>query len=128
MGGGAGAAGFGGFGDINDIFEDLFGFGGGRGGGGKQGPRRGADLRYDMEISFEEAIFGCHKEVTLSRQETCPSCKGSGAEPGTTPKRCTQCNGSGQVRRRSSRSLARSSPWPPARAAAVAARSSIPLA
>jgi len=90
----AGGFGFGGFGDI---FEDLFGFGTQR--SARQGPLRGADLRYDLEISFEEAIFGCTKEIEMTRHETCPACNGSGAEPGTTPVRCPECNGTGQVRR-----------------------------
>ncbi len=90
----AGGFGFGGFGDI---FEDLFGFGAQR--SARQGPLRGADLRYDLEISFEEAIFGVTKEIEVSRHETCPTCNGSGAEPGTTPVRCPECNGTGQVRR-----------------------------
>ena len=88
------ASGFGGF---EDIFQDFFGFGGR--GPARQGPRRGADLRYDLEISFEEAVFGCSREVELSRQEVCPTCNGSGAEPGTNPIRCSDCNGSGQIRR-----------------------------
>jgi molecular chaperone DnaJ len=94
------AGGFGGFGfgGMEDIFEDLFGFGGMRG-ASRQGPRRGADLRYDLEISFEEAVFGCKKEIEISRSETCSHCRGSGAEPGTSPMRCPECNGSGQVRR-----------------------------
>jgi len=74
--------------------------------GARQGPRRGADLRYDLEISFEEAVFGCQKEIQITRTEVCPTCHGSGAEPGTSPIRCSECNGSGQVRRASNRSLA----------------------
>lgn len=89
--------GFGGFGDLGDIFEEMFGFG--TRATGRQGPRRGADLRYDMQISFEEAVFGVEKEVELNRREVCPTCNGSGAEPGTTPVRCPECNGTGQVRR-----------------------------
>ncbi|MGI5917713.1 MAG: molecular chaperone DnaJ [Anaerolineae bacterium] len=92
--GGFGGFGFGGF---EDIFEDLFGFG--MRGATRQGPRRGADLRYDLEISFEEAVFGTQKEIEISRSEICPSCRGTGAEPGTSPVRCPECNGSGQVRR-----------------------------
>ena len=90
----AGGFGFGGFGDI---FEDLFGFGGQR--SARQGPLRGADLRYDLEITFEEAVFGCSKDIDVARHETCPTCNGSGAEPGTTPVRCSECGGTGQVRR-----------------------------
>lgn len=91
--GGFGGFGFGGF---EDIFSDLFGFGGRP---GRQGPVRGADLRYDLEITFEEAVFGCSKEIQIARLETCPECHGSGAEPGTSPMRCPECNGSGQIRR-----------------------------
>jgi len=91
--GGAGPAGFGGFGDI---FEEFFGFG--TRGAARQGPRRGGDLRYDLEIEFEEAVFGCEKQITLTRLATCPNCRGSGAEPGTSPMRCPQCGGTGQTR------------------------------
>lgn len=86
-----------GFGGFEDIFEDLFGFGTGR--STRQGPRRGADLRYDLSIAFEEAIFGCEKGIEISRLEKCAHCNGSGAEPGTSPVRCGECNGSGQTRR-----------------------------
>jgi molecular chaperone DnaJ len=91
-----GAGGFG-FGDLGDIFEDFFGFG--MPGAARQGPRRGSDLRYDLEIDFEEAVFGLEKEIVLSRLEVCHTCRGSGAEPGTHPSRCPECSGSGQVRR-----------------------------
>lgn len=98
---GAGWPDFGGFGDFTSIFEDLFtGFGMGRPSGRvRRMPQRGADLRYDLELEFNEAIFGAEKELEISRHETCPRCKGSGAEPGTTPIRCPQCNGTGEVRR-----------------------------
>lgn len=89
--------GFGGFGGLHDIFEDFFGFGART--SARPGPRRGADLRYDLEVSFEEAVFGCGREIRITRSETCPNCKGSGAEPGTTPSRCPECHGTGQVRR-----------------------------
>jgi molecular chaperone DnaJ len=89
---------FGGFGDISDIFDEFFGgFGGGR--STPRGPSKGADLRYDMEITFQEAVFGTEKEIEITRLETCAQCHGSGAEPGTTPIRCPQCNGTGEVRR-----------------------------
>ena len=65
----------------------------------RRAPRRGADLRYDLTISFEEAVFGCDKDIEVSRHETCSQCNGTGAEPGTTPVRCSQCNGTGEVRR-----------------------------
>jgi len=95
-------AGFGGFGDfgfggIEDIFDSFFG--GGRTGAARRGPSRGADLRYDLAIEFEEAVFGCEKEIAITRHELCPQCQGSGAEPGTQPIRCPQCNGTGEVRR-----------------------------
>ncbi|MHB9033652.1 MAG: molecular chaperone DnaJ [Anaerolineae bacterium] len=95
---GAGGQGFGGFdmGGFGSIFEDFFGFGQRT---GRPGPSRGADLRYDLEITFEEAVFGKKHELNIRRMETCPACHGSGAEPGTTPIRCPDCNGSGQVRR-----------------------------
>ncbi len=93
-----GGAGFGGFGGFGDIFEDLFG-GFGMRTAGRQGPMRGTDLRFDLEITFEEAVFGVGKDITMSRMETCPECRGSGAEPGTTPTRCPECNGTGQIRR-----------------------------
>lgn len=96
--GGPGGAGYGGFPGFGDIFEEFFG---GMGGmrGGARGPARGADLRYDMEITFQEAVFGAEKEIEVPRQEACPVCQGSGAEPGTKPIRCPQCNGTGEVRR-----------------------------
>jgi len=91
---------FSGFGDLASIFEDLFGFDMGmRARRVRRAPKRGADLHYDLELDFEEAIFGCEKEVEISRHETCPRCHGSGAEPGTAPIRCPQCNGTGEVRR-----------------------------
>lgn len=98
-----GAGGFGGyeggFGNISDIFEELFnvGFGGNR--RRRRGPRRGADLRADLAISFEEAVFGADKEVEIRRPEMCSVCHGSGAKPGSKPISCTTCNGSGEVRR-----------------------------
>ncbi len=94
---GAGFSGFEGFGGFADIFEDLFGgFGGGR--RARRGPKRGADLRYDLTLEFEEAIFGVEKEIEVRRPEVCPTCRGSGAEPGTGPKVCSTCRGSGEVR------------------------------
>ena len=91
-------AGFGGFGGFGDIFEEFFGgFAGAR--PAQRGPARGNDLRYDLEITFKEAVFGAEQEIEVPRLETCPQCQGSGAEPGTKPIRCPQCNGTGEVRR-----------------------------
>ncbi len=90
-----------GFRDPFEIFEEVFGFDFGFGPqrARRRTPQRGADLRYDLTISFEEAVFGCEKELEISRYEVCPRCRGSGAEPGTSPIRCPQCNGIGEVRR-----------------------------
>ncbi len=90
-----------GFGGFADIFEEFFGSFGGAGAGRRRrrGPRRGPDLRYDLDITFEEAIFGAEKEIEYRRMEMCTVCSGSGAEPGTQPITCTTCNGSGEVRR-----------------------------
>src|SRR5512143_3544324 len=89
---------FSGFGGFSDIFEEFFGFGR-TNATQRRAPRRGADLRTMLTLSFEEAISGCEKEVEVTHSDTCPVCQGSGAEPGTTPKRCPQCNGTGEVRR-----------------------------
>ena len=126
-GGGPGAGGFGGFGgdgvDLGDIFGDIFGggfggfggfdmgdidlgdifgsfFGGGFGGGSsraRSGPMKGDTLRASVSISFEEAAFGCEKEVSVDRYETCAVCHGSGCADGTSPEVCPDCHGSGQV-------------------------------
>jgi molecular chaperone DnaJ len=101
--GSAAGAGFGGFdpnvfADFSDILGDIFGFGdifGSRRGGRVQ---RGADLRYDLELTFEEAAFGTIKKITVPRHETCSECSGSGAQKGSGPTTCTTCNGYGQVR------------------------------
>ncbi len=86
--------------DFADIFGDLFGFGGfGRSSGrARNAPRRGADLQYRLDLTFEEAVFGVEKDIEVTRDETCSACNGSGAKPGTSPTRCTTCNGSGEVR------------------------------
>lgn len=90
--------------DFSDIFEAFFGGLGGFGGfsGGNQrrrnAPRRGADLSMRVTLTFEEAIFGVEKEIDVTRDEACVTCNGTGAEPGTSPQRCTQCGGSGEVR------------------------------
>ena len=92
--------GFEGFGSFADIFEqfDTF-FGGAARGRTRRGPQRGADLRYDLTITFEEAVFGAEKTLEIPRFETCGVCKGSGAEPHTEPTICPQCKGSGEMRR-----------------------------
>jgi molecular chaperone DnaJ len=82
---------------LGDLFEEFFGFGRSAG-RRRQAPRRGLDLRYDVTLDFQEAIFGVEREIEFSRHEVCSACQGSGSEPGTTPQRCTDCNGSGQVR------------------------------
>jgi len=100
----AGAGGFDpsvftGFEDILGGLGDIFGFGDIFGGGRRRsGPQRGADLRYDLEITFEEAAKGTETTVQIPRQETCDTCHGSGAAPGTSPTTCPQCRGQGQVR------------------------------
>jgi molecular chaperone DnaJ len=99
---GLGGGGFGfdfGFRDPFEIFEEVFGRGFGFRTSTRRGPRRGADLRYDLHLTFEKAVFGSEEEIEVTRQETCPECNGSGAEPGTSPVRCSECNGTGQVRR-----------------------------
>jgi molecular chaperone DnaJ len=100
---GGGFQGFGGFGGgegMDDIFNMFFG-GAGRGGAGRRadnGPRQGADLRMDMQITFEEAAFGTEKKVRLNREEECETCHGSGAAPGSTPETCPDCHGTGEIR------------------------------
>lgn len=98
----AGVAGTGGagfdptiFADFSDILGDFFGFGDvfGR----RRGPRRGSDLRYNLEISFEEAAFGTETQIRIPRAEACAACSGSGAAPGTQPTTCPECRGAGQV-------------------------------
>ena len=87
--------------DFGSIFETLFGFGGGGGGfrrGGQGGVRQGANLRYDIEIPFKEAVFGTKVEIQFSHNESCTVCKGSGAASGAGRKTCPTCQGSGQVR------------------------------
>lgn len=101
-GGGGGAGGFGGFdfgGDMGDIFGDIFGdlFGGGRSRRANNGPMKGANLRAVIHITFEEAVFGCEKEIELTLKDSCTKCNGTGAKPGTSPETCTKCNGTGQV-------------------------------
>ena len=96
----SGFDGFSDFGDLGDIFSSFFG-GGARTGGRSQaqrGPRKGADLNLNIEITFEEAFLGVEKEISLTRPETCTVCSGSGAKPGTSVTKCSTCNGTGTVR------------------------------
>jgi len=92
-----GAAGFGGF---EEIFEEFFNnFGGGRTAGRRRGPRPGADRRVDVQVTFEESIFGVEKQVEFDRLEVCETCNGNGAQPGSSPITCPECKGAGEVRR-----------------------------
>jgi molecular chaperone DnaJ len=89
------------FSDISDIFGDMFGFGGFGGRSrtaSRNAPRRGADLQYQATISFKEAVFGAEKEIDITKDETCDTCKGDGAKPGTSPRTCSECQGRGEVR------------------------------
>ncbi|MGQ3179138.1 MAG: DnaJ domain-containing protein, partial [Blastomonas fulva] len=97
MSGGGGRGGPEGFSDLGDIFDTIFG-GGFGGAGGRRGPARGADLRYDMEISLEEAYHGKTSEISIDVAATCDTCEGSGAEPGTKVRTCNLCGGSGKMR------------------------------
>lgn len=96
FGGGGFGGGFDGF-DMGDIFESFFGGGGGSS-RRKNGPQRGADLEYTLDLTFEEAVFGVEKEVSINRSEACDKCNGSGAKAGTSSKTCPTCNGQGQMR------------------------------
>ena len=111
-----GAGGYGGgfdggfdFGDLGDIFGSFFGggFGGGGFGGGRRtnpnAPQRGESIRLSLAITFEEAAFGCEKEVTVERMDQCTTCNGNGCAPGTTPETCPECHGTGQVQVRRQR-------------------------
>ena len=101
--GGAGGGGFGGFdfsgADFSDIFGDIFGdlFGGSRRGRASQGPMKGMNIRKSVRITFEEAVFGCEKELDMVLKDPCPKCNGTGAKPGTSPETCPKCGGKGQV-------------------------------
>lgn len=94
-GGGFNGAGF----DFGDIFGDIFGGFGGFGGGGsrRNGPRRGADVRQVVDVTFEEAAFGCTKKINITKQEKCDTCGGTGAKPGTSAQTCSHCHGTGQI-------------------------------
>lgn len=101
---GGGGGGYGGFdfggSDFTDIFGDIFGdlFGGGRrSSAASNGPMKGSNVRTSIRITFEEAVFGCEKEIEQTVKEECKTCKGSGAKPGTSPITCTKCGGKGQV-------------------------------
>lgn len=84
--------------DMSDIFGDLFGsFFGGGGGRSSNGPQAGANVRVGLRISFEEAVFGCEKEIEFTYKEDCPTCHTTGAKPGTSPETCTKCGGKGKV-------------------------------
>ena len=98
--GGQGGMGGGFEGGFSDIFGDVFGdmFGGGQGGGRRSNVRRGADLRYNLDLSLEDAVRGCDKTLKVPTYVSCEPCDGSGAKAGTTPKTCNTCGGAGQVR------------------------------
>ena len=96
-GGGAGGFDFSGM-DFGDIFGDIFGdFFGGGSRRSSNGPMKGANVRASVRITFEEAVFGCEKELELQLKDDCPQCHGSGAKPGTKPETCTKCGGKGKV-------------------------------
>ena len=101
--GGGGAGGFGGFdfngGDMGDIFGDIFGdlFGGGRSRRANNGPMKGDNVRTAVRITFEEAVFGCEKQLDLNLKDECTTCHGTGAKPGTSPETCPKCGGKGQI-------------------------------
>ena len=101
--GGGGAGGFGGFdfngGDMGDIFGEIFGdlFGGGRSRRANNGPMKGANVRTAVRITFEEAVFGCEKQLDLNLKDECTTCHGTGAKPGTSPETCPKCGGKGQI-------------------------------
>ena len=95
--GAGGFDGFGGFGGFGDIFSDIFGGFGGSTRSNPNAPRRGESVRATVNISFEEAAFGCKKEVTVAKVEACTDCKGTGCAPGTTPEICPDCKGTGSV-------------------------------
>jgi molecular chaperone DnaJ len=97
--GGPGAGGFEGFGGFSDIFDAFFGGGAAGAGSARRGrPQPGADLRYDLRITFEEAVRGTEKEIEFRVLDRCETCAGTGAKPGTDPVTCPQCNGRGEVR------------------------------
>ncbi len=91
------SGGFGDFGDLGDIFGSFFG-GGFGGGSRKNAAQKGRDIRARVELSFEEAAFGCKKDINVTRVESCAACSGSGAKKGTSPQTCSRCGGTGQIR------------------------------
>ena len=101
-----GAGGFGGFNgaegfdfsDLGDIFGSFFGGGFSGGGRRRNGPERGNDMEYSINLTFEEAVFGVEKEISITRNENCETCNGTGAKPGTSAKTCDKCHGTGQIR------------------------------
>ena len=94
--GGSNGAGFD-FGDLGDIFGDIFGGGFGGGARRRNGPKRGRDVQQIVDVSFEEAAFGCKKKLNVTMAEKCTTCNGTGAKPGTNPEKCSFCNGTGQT-------------------------------
>ncbi|WP_291633408.1 molecular chaperone DnaJ [Clostridium sp.] len=94
---GGGSSDFSGVGGFGDIFGDIFG-GGGFSQRNQNGPRKGADLEYNLNLRFEESVFGVEKEISITRNEKCEECGGSGAKAGTTPKTCDKCGGNGQIK------------------------------
>lgn len=101
------AGGFGGFdgfdfGGVGDIFESFFGGGFGKSSRTRNGPAKGNDLKYNLELSFEEAAFGVEKELSVNRMEGCNTCNGTGSKPGTSPSTCKHCNGTGQIQQKQS--------------------------
>lgn len=97
---GGGGGGYGGFDmdiDLSDLFGSFFG-GGGGGGARRNGPRRGEDMRCNLQLTFEEAAFGCEKEINLNKMVSCTSCSGTGAESSSGVETCRECQGQGQVR------------------------------
>ena len=129
-GGAGGAGGFGGF-DFNgadfsdifgDIFGDLFGGGGRRGGRANNGPMKGSNIRKSIRLTFEEAVFGCEKELDLVLKDPCSTCNGTGAKPGTSPETCPKCGGKGQVVYTSQSFLEPFRTYRPVRTAAVPER------
>lgn len=100
QGGGGGYGGFGGFQDMGDMFGDIFGdfFGGGSRRRSANAPQKGANIQATINLEFEEAIFGCEKEIRVTVSEHCDTCNGSGAKPGTSKETCSTCHGQGQVK------------------------------